>query len=113
MRRGGKVPAHLFYNPSTDPILLDKDVLVKQASIGARMSVSVPIKVEGDDERRQLRWWWRCDSGDLDFQVLYYPDKGEEGDGKESERIHFPKMRLLTEFVPDRRTVGDHCIGFS
>uniref|UniRef100_A0A7E4VJQ0 CRAL-TRIO domain-containing protein n=1 Tax=Panagrellus redivivus TaxID=6233 RepID=A0A7E4VJQ0_PANRE len=106
VRMGGKVPKDLYYDPALDATAQRKDLI--KLNVPARGSTFVPILVEGGvNPRRKLRWWWKCDSGDLDFAVRRAPcgvetaSKAEE----EGDAVCWPKWRLLTEFVPDSRAI--------
>lgn len=100
---GGKVPKDLYYDSSSDPYF-NSDKL-KKLTVSARSMTFVPIEVEGDNPNRKLLWWWKCDKGDVEFGVRLSttgsPKKAEE----ESDELIWPKWRLLTDFVPEKRTV--------
>ncbi|CAD5212295.1 unnamed protein product [Bursaphelenchus okinawaensis] len=55
------------------------------------------VEVEADSDDHKLEWWFKCDSGDLDFHVVKVED--------EEDTIVWPKFRLLTQFVPEKRTI--------
>ena len=107
---GGKVPKELWYDPALDPYATSSDL--KKLTVPARSAVFVPVKVEGDENpKRTLKWWWKCESGDVDFGVRL---AGRNINGSEKNLKAeddgdidcWPKWRLFTEYVPETRTVS-------
>lgn len=118
VRMGGKVPKELrcsypFFRPdlsfrydsTKDECLKNKEL--KSLTVSARSSTFVPVLVKGEyNPDRKLRWWWRAESGDLDFGVrLSASENGTQNPEEATDTICWPKFRLLTEFVPESREV--------
>jgi len=86
IRMGGSAPTSLMYDPVTSPNEVD-EALLNTVTVAARHSQRVPIEVECAPCR--LKWFFRCNSGDVDFSV--------ERDGEEV----WPKLRLSTHYMPE------------
>ncbi|KAK0417532.1 hypothetical protein QR680_013065 [Steinernema hermaphroditum] len=86
IRMGGKVPESvLIENMRECGEPADKEL--KKVSVPARRHGTVAVAVAEGGSR--LRWWFRCDSGDIDFLI--------RKDGHEV----WPRFRTTTEFVPE------------
>uniref|UniRef100_A0A1I7YM32 CRAL-TRIO domain-containing protein n=2 Tax=Steinernema glaseri TaxID=37863 RepID=A0A1I7YM32_9BILA len=86
IRMGGKVPESvLIENLSHCHAPTPKEL--KKLTVPARRHGAVPVTVPEAGTR--LRWWFRCDSGDIDFLI--------RKDGYEV----WPRFRTTTEFVPE------------
>uniref|UniRef100_A0A914DAX1 CRAL-TRIO domain-containing protein n=1 Tax=Acrobeloides nanus TaxID=290746 RepID=A0A914DAX1_9BILA len=106
VRMGGKVPKELRYDSTKDECFKNKEL--KSLTVSARSSTFVPVLVKGEyNPDRKLRWWWRAESGDLDFGVrLSASENGTQNSEEATDIICWPKFRLLTEFVPESREVA-------
>ncbi|KAI6194546.1 hypothetical protein M3Y96_01136500 [Aphelenchoides besseyi] len=89
VRLGGQIPTELYYSKETDPSDISE---LKEINVRARNQAFIDVDVKGG----KLKWWWKSSSGDLDFWVIRLKD----------ERLIWPKFRLLTEFVPEVRTIS-------
>uniref|UniRef100_A0A914QRV1 Uncharacterized protein n=1 Tax=Panagrolaimus davidi TaxID=227884 RepID=A0A914QRV1_9BILA len=110
VRMGGKVPKELWYDASLDPYATSSDL--KKITVPARSAIFIPVIVEGEENsKRTLKWWWKCESGDVDFGVRLAPD-GTEANSKrvkpeeDEDIVCWPKWRLFTEYVPECRTIA-------
>lgn len=104
VRMGGKVPEELYYDFSKENFTSSD---LKKVNVPARSSTFVTVNVKGDNPNRKLRWWWQSEDGDLDFWVIR-PDNGSASDSSEdltSDRLVWPKFRLMTQHVPESRTI--------
>lgn len=91
IKMGGKVPKTDFYVDDPKFANCSKD----QITIPARRSNFYEFEVS---EPSTLEYWFKCDSGDLDFWI-------ERHDKEDNFDVIWPKFRLLTEHVPEHRTI--------
>uniref|UniRef100_A0AC34PZ40 CRAL-TRIO domain-containing protein n=1 Tax=Panagrolaimus sp. JU765 TaxID=591449 RepID=A0AC34PZ40_9BILA len=103
VRMGGKVPRDLYYDPSLDSFASSEHL--KKVSIPARSMIFIPIRVHGENSKRKLEWWWKCDSGDVEFGVRLATCGTSTKAEEDSDQLIWPKWRLLTEHVPENRTI--------
>uniref|UniRef100_A0A915PTD0 CRAL-TRIO domain-containing protein n=1 Tax=Setaria digitata TaxID=48799 RepID=A0A915PTD0_9BILA len=96
IRMGGKVPERLRYDPSSD-IPASK---LKKLKISAGTLDFVCVNMEGCNPTRKLSWWWRVESGDIDFSVVRSGNANLESDDSK-DVIIWPRFRLQTQFVPE------------
>ncbi|CAD5216648.1 unnamed protein product [Bursaphelenchus xylophilus] len=89
IRMGGKVAKDHYHSEEDDN---DKEKI----TIPARGYNSVEIEVTSPGSK--IEWWFKCDGGDLDF----YVERVEE---EEESHLVWPKFRLLTQYVPETRTI--------
>lgn len=54
------------------------------------------------NKQQFLHWWWYCESGDVDFHIEFFENNLSAQD---KGQLFWPKLRLLTEFVPESRKV--------
>lgn len=92
IKMGGKVPKTEFYADDGSCSSQPKE----QLSVSARNLNFYEFKVT---EPSNLEYWFKCDGGDLDFWVENHQESGKVD-------LVWPKFRLLTEFVPETRTVS-------
>lgn len=91
---GGPVPKKLYYSAETEPVdLSDSELLTVPARNKAFVELTIP------KEQSKLGFWWQTSSGDLDFWVVQRDE--ETGD----ETLIWPKFRLLTQYVPEKREI--------
>jgi hypothetical protein len=91
---GGKVPEKLYYSIENEVIDLSDS---QKINVPARNKIFVEIDVTNADSK--LGWWWKNNGGDLDFWVVKI-------DNEQTETLVWPKFRLLTSFVPEKREIN-------
>ncbi|MFH4975538.1 hypothetical protein AB6A40_002247 [Gnathostoma spinigerum] len=102
LKSGGKVPSELRYDPANDL----PDSKLERISISARSMKCIPINIiVNGGEPKILKWWWRIESGDIDFSVCFSKDNDKTDSISESDILLRPKFRLQTEFVPENGEV--------
>uniref|UniRef100_A0A1I7VCB7 CRAL-TRIO domain-containing protein n=1 Tax=Loa loa TaxID=7209 RepID=A0A1I7VCB7_LOALO len=97
IRMGGKVPERFRYDPSND-VPASK---LQKLKIPAGALNSVPVVIEGCNPNRKLSWWWRIESGDIDFSVVRSGDPVNSNNDNSQDVIIWPRFRLQTPYVPE------------
>ncbi|MCP9263712.1 SEC14-like protein 2 [Dirofilaria immitis] len=102
IRMGGKVPESFRYDPSND-IPASK---LEKLKISARSSNFVSVIMEGYNPNRKLSWWWRIESGDIDFSIIRSDNNSKNGNNNnhhynDNDVVIWPKFRLQTPYVPE------------
>jgi hypothetical protein len=90
---GGKIPEELYYNIENETVDLSD---LNQINVPARGSKFVELDIVNGTT---LGWWFQCNA-DVDFWIVKIED--------EEEKLIWPKFRLLTSYVPEKREVTFH-----
>ncbi|EJW78662.1 hypothetical protein WUBG_10429, partial [Wuchereria bancrofti] len=51
--------------------------------------------------KRKLSWWWRIESGDIDFSIVRTNDLVNLNNDSEDDVVIWPRFRLQTLYVPE------------
>ncbi|VIO94934.1 Uncharacterized protein BM_BM17563 [Brugia malayi] len=102
IRMGGKVPEKFRYNPSND---IPASKLQKLKIPAGTLNV-VPVIVKDSNPKQKLSWWWRVESGDIDFSIVRSNNLTNLNDDSEDDVVIWPRFRLQTLYVPESGKVS-------